>query len=45
MHVFADQIQSVTLSNGNLRIQLTQRGAENEEMDAGILIIPASQAN
>jgi len=45
MHVFADQIQSVTLSNGNLRIQLTQRGAENEEMDAGTLIIPASQAN
>jgi hypothetical protein len=27
-----------------LRIQLTQRGADNEEVDAGTLIIPASQA-
>jgi hypothetical protein len=24
MHIFADQISKVTLSNGNLRIQLTQ---------------------
>lgn len=45
MHVFADQISQVTLSNGNLRIHLTQRGAENEQIDAGTLIIPASQAN
>lgn len=45
MHIFADQISRVTLSNGNLRIQLTQRGAENEQVDVGTLIIPASQAN
>ena len=45
MHVFADSISKVTLSNGNLRIQLTQRGADNETVDAGTLIIPASQAN
>ena len=45
MHLFADQIQSVTLSNGNLRIQLTQQGPNNEQVDAGTLIIPASQAN
>ena len=45
MHVFADSISQVTLSNGNLRIQLSQRGAENETMDAGTLIIPANQAN
>ena len=45
MHIFADQISNVTFSNGNLRIQLTQRGADNEEVDAGILIIPANQAN
>ncbi len=45
MQLFADQIQTVALSNGNLRIQLTQRGAENEQIDAGTLIIPASQAN
>ena len=45
MHVFADGISKVTLSNGNLRINLTQRGADNESVDAGTLIVPASQAN
>lgn len=45
MHIYADQISQVSLSNGNLRIQLSQRGAENEAVDAGTLIIPASQAN
>jgi len=45
MHVFADGISKVTLSNGNLRIMLIQRGADNESVDAGTLIIPASQAN
>ena len=45
MHVFADSISKVTLSNGNLRIQLTQRVANDENVDAGTLIIPASQAN
>ena len=44
MHIFADQISKVTLSNGNLRIQLTQRGADDETVDAGTLIIPAAQA-
>ena len=43
--IFAEQISQVTLSNGNLRIQLIQLGAENEQVDAGTLIIPASQAN
>ncbi|MFW6177660.1 MAG: hypothetical protein ACOC43_04755 [Desulfohalobiaceae bacterium] len=45
MHIFADQISQVTLSNGNLRIQLAQRGADNSTIDAGTLIVPASQAN
>jgi len=45
MHVFVDQISQVTLSNGNLRIKLTQRGGENETVDVGTLIIPANQAN
>lgn len=45
MHIFADQISKLTLSNGNLRIQLSQRGADDETMDAGTLIIPANQAN
>lgn len=45
MHIFADKISKVTLSNGNLRIQLTQRGADDSAVEAGTLIIPASQAN
>ena len=45
MHIFADQISKVTLYSGNLRIQLTQRGIDDETVDAGTLIIPASQAN
>ena len=45
MHVFADGISKVTLSNGNLRIMLTQRGADDSTVEAGTLIIPASQAN
>lgn len=44
MHVFADAISKITLSNGNLRIQLTQRGADESTVDAGTLIIPAAQA-
>jgi len=45
MHIFADQISQVSLSNGNLRISLTQRGTDNSTVEAGTLILPASQAN
>lgn len=45
MHIFADQISRVSLSSGNLRITLVQRGPDNEQIEAGTLIIPASQAN
>lgn len=45
MHIYGDQISKVSLANGNLRIQLTQQGADNETVDAGTLIIPANQAN
>lgn len=45
MHFFADQISRVSLSNNNLRIELSQRAANNESQDVGTLIIPASQAN
>ena len=45
MHLFADGISKMTLSNGNLRIMLTQRGADDSTVEAGTLIIPASQAN
>ena len=44
MHIFADQISQVTLSNGNLHIQLVQRGPDNESIDASTLILPASRA-
>ena len=45
MHVFADGISKVTLRNGNLRIILTQRGADDSTVEAGTMIIPASQAS
>lgn len=44
MHIFADGFSRVTLSNNNLRVTLTQRGPNNETVDAGTLIIPANQA-
>ena len=44
MHIFADQISQITLSNNNLRVKLVQRGPDNETIDAGTLIIPANQA-
>ena len=45
MHIFADQISRVSLSNGNLRIVLNQIGPNNEPLEVGTLIIPAVQAN
>ena len=45
MHIFADQINQVSLSNGNLRITLTQRGPDDSTIEAGTLIVPVSQAN
>ena len=44
MHIFADQISQITLTNNNLRVKLVQRGPDNETIDAGTLIIPANQA-
>jgi DNA polymerase III sliding clamp (beta) subunit (PCNA family) len=45
MHIYADQISQVSLSNNNLRITLTQRGPDNSTAEVGTLIVPASQAN
>ena len=45
MHIFADQISQVSLSNGNLRITLSQRGPDKTTSEVGTLIVPASQAN
>lgn len=44
MHLFADGINQVTLSNGVLRIQFVQSGPDNAVLEAGTLILPASQA-
>lgn len=44
MHIYADQINKVSLSNNNLRIELSQRAADNETVDAGTLILPVNQA-
>ncbi|MCA1742716.1 MAG: hypothetical protein LC631_02005 [Desulfovibrionales bacterium] len=45
MHIFADQINQVSLANGNLRITLTQSGPDNSTIEVGTLIVPAGQAN
>lgn len=45
MHIFADGIKNISMSNNNLRITLTQNAAENQQIDAGTLIIPANQAS
>ncbi|MFZ2630178.1 MAG: hypothetical protein WA081_00020 [Desulfosalsimonadaceae bacterium] len=45
MHIFADGLSKVTLSNLNLRITLVQNGPDNKQMEAGTLIIPATMAN
>ncbi len=45
MHIFADQISQITLSNNNIRVTLTQKGADDSLVEAGTLIIPVSQAN
>lgn len=45
MHIFADGLSKVTLSNGNLRVALAQNGPENTTVEVGTLIIPANQAS
>jgi hypothetical protein len=45
MHIFADQINQISLSNNNLRITLTQRGPDDSTIEVGTLIVPANQAN
>jgi hypothetical protein len=45
MHIFADGLSKVTLSNLNLRISLVQNGPDNKQVEAGTLIIPANMAN
>lgn len=44
MYLFAGGVNQVTLSNGVLRIQFVQSGPDNSVLEAGTLILPASQA-
>ena len=43
MHLYADGINQITLSNNNLRIQLVQTGPENSVVEVGTLILPITQ--
>lgn len=44
MHIFADGFTSMSLLNNNLRITLVQGGPDNKAVEAGVLIMPISQA-
>lgn len=44
MHIFADGLTKVSLSNNNLRITLIQNGPDNTQAEAGTLVIPANMA-
>ena len=45
MHIFADGMSKFTLSNNTLRITLVQNGPDDQQVDAGTLIIPANMAS
>ena len=42
--ILADAVQNVTLSNGILRIRLTNIVGDNETQESGTLLLPANQA-
>ena len=42
--IIADAVQSVTLTNGIVRIRLAKIVGDNEVQESGILLIPANQA-
>ena len=44
MQIFADGFSKVTISNNNLRIELTQNGPDNTSVNVGTLVIPTNQA-
>ena len=44
MHIFTDAVSKVTFSNNNLRITLVQNGPDNEQIEAGTLIVPGNMA-
>ena len=44
MQIFADGFTKMTMSNNNIRIQLTQNGPDNTQETVATLIVPANQA-
>ena len=44
MHVFVDNLSKVTMSNNNIRVELSQNGPDNTTINVGTLILPANQA-
>ena len=44
MHVFVDNLSRVTMSNNNIRVELSQNGPDNTTINVGTLILPANQA-
>lgn len=44
MHIFADGLTKVSLSNNNLRITLVRNGPDNQQIESGTLVIPANMA-
>ena len=44
MQIFADGFTKMTMSNNNIRIELTQNGPDNTQQTVATLIVPASQA-
>ena len=44
MQIFVDNLSKVTMSNNNIRVELSQNGPDNTTVTVGTLIIPANQA-
>ena len=44
MQIFVDSLSRVSMSNNNIRVELSQNGPDNTTVNVGTLIIPANQA-
>ena len=44
MHIFADGMSKISLSNNNLRIVLVQNGPDNTQEEVATLVLPANMA-
>jgi len=45
MQIFVDNLSKVTMSNNNIRVELSQNGPDNTTVNVGTLILPANQAS